>query len=352
MSGMLAVVAALIPALALAEPPGLEAWSRSHPQASVELGDWVKGHPRAARKLFEWDGAHPERSREFVTWSIRNRAGPIQTFIDLHPGWPGFDEIAAHHRPAANAFMAWCRRHPRAAEDLMSHPGGLRWAARRWLVCVQFYNDPARKLDVAHGCEDCSKINGARADFAKGVLCAAHLITILYSQLGDILAHIFEVEEEQAVAIGADHLGRVGPSQAQMSDVRDQLDVARVCRLQHLAESLARFAESPEMRVITQLQAGVASDFAKLVHACAQSLDLVRRISLVWMAAVGHLQIEPIELVEELRVRCELAADRAEIVGVQGDSPARERDGCDLQRLQLFAQLGLFRTCVIIRNPA
>ena len=24
--------------------------------------------------------------------------------------------------------MAWCRRHPRAAEELMNHPRGLEWA--------------------------------------------------------------------------------------------------------------------------------------------------------------------------------------------------------------------------------
>jgi hypothetical protein len=122
------VVAALLPAVALAEPPGLDQWSKNHPQASVELGHWVRNHPGAARKLFEWDGTHPARSKEFVTWSIRNPAQPIQTFIALHPDWPYFDEIAAKHRPAADAFMGWCRRHPQAAETLMNHPGGLRWA--------------------------------------------------------------------------------------------------------------------------------------------------------------------------------------------------------------------------------
>jgi hypothetical protein len=125
---MFAVVAALVPALALAEPPGLEQWSRNHPEASRELGLWVRNHPDAARKFFEWDSTHPARSKEFVTWSIMNRAQPIDTFIATHLNWQYFDEIAAHHRPAANAFMDWCRRHPEAAEALMNHSGGLRWA--------------------------------------------------------------------------------------------------------------------------------------------------------------------------------------------------------------------------------
>ena len=121
-------VAALVPALALAEPPGLERWSENHPQASRELGEWVREHPQAARIFFEWDGTHPERSKEFVTWAIAHPAQPIATFIATHPGWPRFDELASSHRPAANAFMGWCRRHPPAAEALMHHPGGLRWA--------------------------------------------------------------------------------------------------------------------------------------------------------------------------------------------------------------------------------
>jgi len=121
-------VAALVPALALAEPAGLDRWSKNHPQASRALGEWVRGHPQAARLMFEWDGTHPERSKEFVAWAITYPAQPIETFIQTHPGWPKFDEIVSTHRPAANSFMAWCRRYPPAADALMHHPGGLRWA--------------------------------------------------------------------------------------------------------------------------------------------------------------------------------------------------------------------------------
>jgi hypothetical protein len=128
MTRTLIALAALVPSLALAEPPGLDMWSKNHPQASRELGTWVRNHAHAARLFFEWDGTHPERSKEFVTWAIVNRGAPIQAFISTHPGWPVFDRIAADHRPAANAFMAWCRRHPNAAEALMVHSGGLRWA--------------------------------------------------------------------------------------------------------------------------------------------------------------------------------------------------------------------------------
>lgn len=130
-------LAVLAPALARAEPPGLDLWSRNHARASRELGAWVQHHPQAARMIFEWDGTHPQRSREFVTWAVANPGAPVRAFLATHPGWPTFDRIAATHRPATNRFMGWCRRHPGAAEALVAHPGGLRWAgdhlyAERW----------------------------------------------------------------------------------------------------------------------------------------------------------------------------------------------------------------------------
>jgi hypothetical protein len=121
-------VAVLTPAITFAEPPGIDTWSEDHPEASRELGAWVRNHPAAARLFFEWDGTHPEGSHEFVTWAVLNPGAPISAFSSTHPGWPTFDTIVGSHRPAASAFMAWCRRHPRASVALMSHSGGLRWA--------------------------------------------------------------------------------------------------------------------------------------------------------------------------------------------------------------------------------
>lgn len=108
--------------------PGLEGWERNHPEASRDLGAWAREHRDAARKCFEWDAARPERSHAFVTWSIAHPNEGIRAFADTHRGWDRFDAIAREHQPALNAFMAWCRRHPKAAEALMSHPGGLAWA--------------------------------------------------------------------------------------------------------------------------------------------------------------------------------------------------------------------------------
>lgn len=114
--------------VARAGEEGIEVWSDHHPEASKELGIWVKNHPDAARKFFEWDANHPLKSQEFVIWTIRHPRKGIDAFVALHPGWPVFDEIQKNHRPAAEAFMAWARRHHAAAEALMAHSGGLQWA--------------------------------------------------------------------------------------------------------------------------------------------------------------------------------------------------------------------------------
>ena len=125
---ILAGTACARPVRAAQSEPGLQGWERAHPEASRDLGAWVHEYPEAARRFFEWDAAHPERAHAFVTWSITHRGEGIRAFEETHRGWEHFDVILRDHQPAANAFMGWCRRHPDAAEALMSHPGGLNWA--------------------------------------------------------------------------------------------------------------------------------------------------------------------------------------------------------------------------------
>jgi hypothetical protein len=105
----------------------LERWADVHPEAARELGDWTRAHPQAARRFFDWDGHHPEKAHEFVFWTIAHPAEGLDAFAATHPGWPFFNEVMARHRPAAEAFMFWCRRHPPAAEALMNHPRALEW---------------------------------------------------------------------------------------------------------------------------------------------------------------------------------------------------------------------------------
>lgn len=111
----------------------MESWNARHPEAARELCTWVGAHPDASKHFFEWDATHPERARELVTWTIAHPpAEGINVFVGEHPAWTEWDWISEAHHPAANAFMAWCRRHPRAAEDLVNHPAGLRWAGHHF----------------------------------------------------------------------------------------------------------------------------------------------------------------------------------------------------------------------------
>jgi hypothetical protein len=123
---------------------GMEVWSDNHPAASQELGTWVQTHPDAAARFFEWDGHHPDRAHEFVTWTIVHPAQPIEGFVVTHRGWQYFDQIVLSHRPGADAFMAWCRRHPQAAEALMNHPGGLNWAGHHLYASSWHMENPGQ----------------------------------------------------------------------------------------------------------------------------------------------------------------------------------------------------------------
>jgi hypothetical protein len=143
-TALLAALLLLVPALAQAEPAGLETWQKRHPEASRELGDWVRAHPAAAERFFTWDGEHPERSKIFVTWTIAHPGLGIGAFVVEHRGWPVFDEIAERHRPAAEGFLAWTRRHPRAAEALMRHTGGLAWAGHHLYADAWHLEHPNR----------------------------------------------------------------------------------------------------------------------------------------------------------------------------------------------------------------
>jgi hypothetical protein len=63
-----------------------------------------------------------------VDWALRYPGADIDQFAASHRAWDDFNWVMEHHRPAANAFLAWCRRHPEASRELMRHPAGLHWA--------------------------------------------------------------------------------------------------------------------------------------------------------------------------------------------------------------------------------
>jgi hypothetical protein len=109
-------------------PPGLQTWAQRHPEAAQELSIWEHQHPQAAAKLYDWDQRHPDRAFELVNWAIAHPNENVDAFVMTHPGWGGIDRMLEVHRPAAEMFLVWCRRHPPAAQELASQPGGIAWA--------------------------------------------------------------------------------------------------------------------------------------------------------------------------------------------------------------------------------
>ena len=129
---ILLALAAPLPACAHLPPPrraaAMAGWEHRHPIAAQELGNWVQTHQPAARQLFEWDAHHPRGARQLVGWALTHPRQPVDRFVASHLGRPGFIRMLEAHRPASQTFLAWCRRQPQAAEDLVAHPGGLAWA--------------------------------------------------------------------------------------------------------------------------------------------------------------------------------------------------------------------------------
>ena len=129
------------------EPAGgesVEGWDRAHPEAARELGAWVREHPDAAEAFFEWDGSHSERAREFTTWAIRHPGENIDGFVLEHRNWEDFNRIMERHRPAAESFTVWARRNGQAAEALLDHPRGLKWAGDHLYAADRRMNDARR----------------------------------------------------------------------------------------------------------------------------------------------------------------------------------------------------------------
>ena len=109
------------------QPEGLAEWEHNHYRGAHALGDWVKQNPDAAKAFFDWDGEYPDAAKLFVGWAVNNRTAPIELFLKNHPNMTYFSDMSQQHRTAFNAFIAWCRAYPAAAEGLFNHPLGLKW---------------------------------------------------------------------------------------------------------------------------------------------------------------------------------------------------------------------------------
>lgn len=97
----------------------VENWAYNYPDAAFELWSWARENPAAARKFSEWSAMNRDRSKLFVTWVLTHPGKGIAVFVEDHPDWTDFEDLASRHRSAAGTLLAWCRHYPGAARALM-----------------------------------------------------------------------------------------------------------------------------------------------------------------------------------------------------------------------------------------
>ncbi len=85
-------------------------------------------HDEGAPQLLAWQAREPQRAKQLVTWAILNPDQTSDVFVVMHPDWAELAALVAQHHDAAEAFLLWCRNHPRGSEGLVDHPEALSWA--------------------------------------------------------------------------------------------------------------------------------------------------------------------------------------------------------------------------------
>ncbi len=119
---------------AAAHPVGADAidrWANRHRPAARELEEWIDRYPATASALFVWDDKRPAAAAELVTWATTDLSSPIEVFLATRPAWQMLAPMAAQYPQELAAFLAWMRKYPAAAINLMHHPRGLGWVGRQ-----------------------------------------------------------------------------------------------------------------------------------------------------------------------------------------------------------------------------
>ena len=106
-------------------------WRERFPAAAQELCAWTLQHPRASEQLTVWAAGHGDHAAELFRWTVENPGYGWEAFLAQHADWQDLAAIASQHPRAANQLLAWERRHPDAAQDLLGHEGALRFAGKR-----------------------------------------------------------------------------------------------------------------------------------------------------------------------------------------------------------------------------
>ncbi len=110
-----------------AESAVITHWDQQHPAAASTLASLVRDNPKAAGRMFMWDRDHPRRAQAFLAWINGRPNESLDDFVSAHHRWPVIQLVIEPYRATFEAFIAWGRAHPRAAQDLASEPRGLAW---------------------------------------------------------------------------------------------------------------------------------------------------------------------------------------------------------------------------------
>jgi len=108
----------------------IEAWKTRYPVAAAELVDWARDRPRVAHRLCAWDDAESDRVALLTEWAVAHPYESLDVFRLRPHAWRQLGELVADPelRAGLDEYVAWARRNPDAALELVMHPRGLGWA--------------------------------------------------------------------------------------------------------------------------------------------------------------------------------------------------------------------------------
>jgi hypothetical protein len=104
-------------------------WRARYPYAATELAGWAAQHPALLEALAAWEKRDPEKPSVVVEWAVTHVYEDIGGFLMQRLGWDDFRELREADPQGIDEFLAWVRRAPKAAEELVMRSRGFAAAA-------------------------------------------------------------------------------------------------------------------------------------------------------------------------------------------------------------------------------
>ncbi len=143
---------------------------------------------------------------------------------------------------------------------------------------------------------------------------------------GDRALEIFDVQEDQSIAVFLDRLHRISAALLVVRRVELQLDVARIRGVEDPPDFIRAFAQVVHVIVEADRDAEIGRALSDLGQQLAKPFVVLRDDRTALRALVGQLQVEPADVLDELRVPDMLLDLGLLRGGVDPHVSARERD--------------------------